>query len=210
MKPEYILTDQGSEEWAKLKLGVISASNISKAIAKVGSETRNSYMMELVAQIATQEHEEINSKYIEWGKTQEPFARSRYEFETNDQVDQIGFIYNLDKRIGCSPDGIITNKKKGLEIKCPFTGKVHVDFLAMEKIKPEYYCQIQFGLFVSGLEIWDFCSFHPKFQKTPIKIITIGRDEKLMERFKNDIGEFILDMDSILDRLNLKWGQQWE
>lgn len=209
MKPQIIIQDQGSVEWQKLKLGVISASNISKVMAKKGTETRHGYMMELIGQIATREFDEINAKSLDWGKTNEAAARAAFEFESGKTVEQVGFIYNLDKRIGCSPDGLIKGKIEGLEIKCPMTAKVHADFLAMDKVKPEYIYQVQFSMFVSGYEQWHFCSFHSKFKSNMIKIRTFERDAEMMERFANELGEFIRDMDEILARLDLKFGAQW-
>lgn len=209
MKPQIIIQDQGSIEWQKLKLGVISASNISKVLAKKGTETRHGYMMELIGQIATREFDEINAKSLDWGKANEAAARAAFEFESGKTVEQVGFIYNLDKRIGCSPDGLIKGKIEGLEIKCPMTAKVHADFLAMDKVKPEYIYQVQFSMFVSGYEQWHFCSFHSKFKSNMIKIRTFERDAEMMERFANELGEFIRDMDEILARLNLTYGSQW-
>lgn len=203
--------EQGSQEWLQAKLGVISASNVSKAIAKKGTETRHGYMMELIGQIATREAEELFAKSLEWGKLHEPVARSAYEFATNQVVEEVGFIYGPDKRTGCSPDGWITKQVKGLEIKCPITAKVHADFLLMDKIKSDYIYQIQFSMFVTGAELWDFCSFHAKFKEpgTMFKAVTVERDLKLMERFTNDLGEFIEDMDTALKQLNINFGSQW-
>lgn len=96
-----------------------------------------------------------------------------------------------------------------MEIKCPFTTKVHIDFLLMDKIKLEYQYQVQFSLYVTGLEIWDFCSYDKRMIKNQIKIVPVERDEKIMERFRNDIGEFIIDMDKSLDKLEIKFGSQW-
>jgi putative phage-type endonuclease len=209
MSPEIIQLDQGTAEWQKLKLGVISASNISKVLAKKGTETRNGYMMELIGQIATREFDEINSKALDWGKMNEVAARAAYEFEANAQIEQVGFIYNLDKRVGCSPDGLIKGKNKGLEIKCPITAKVHADFLANDKVKPEYVYQVQFSMFVTGYEAWDFCSFHSKFKSSMLKIRTFERDEELMERFANELGEFINEMDAVLKKIGITYGDQW-
>lgn len=209
MKPEIIIIDQGSDAWQRLKLGVISASNISKVLAKKGTETRNGYMMELIGQIATREFDEINSKALEWGKTNEVAARAAYEFESGESTEQVGFIYNLDKRVGCSPDALIKGKNKGMEIKCPMTAKVHADFLANDKVKPEYVYQVQFSMFVTGYETWDFCSFHSRFKTNMIKIRTFERDEALMERFANELGEFINEMDAALKKIGLVYGEQW-
>lgn len=204
------LTDQGSEEWIKLKLGVASASNASKILAKKGSETRNGYLAELVAQVATQEMPEFNAKSLEFGKNNESAARSAYEFITGHKVNQAGFIYGPGKRTGCSPDGLVDGISKGLEIKCPFTSKVHVEFLTMDKIKPEYLAQIHFSLFLTGLETWDFCSFDARFKSSMLKIHTIERSAEWHERLTNEVGEFITDMDKMLDRLGVKWGSQWD
>jgi putative phage-type endonuclease len=208
---ENLMVEQGSVEWLNARLGVITASNVSKALAKKGTETRNSYLMELVGQVATREVEEIFGKALEWGKANESAARAAYEFETGKAVQQVGLFYAKDKRFGASPDGIIPDLKKGLEIKCPMTPKVHVDFLANDKIKSEYLMQIQFGLYVTGLETWDFASFHAKFKApgTMLKFVTIERDSAMFERFDNELGEFILDMDKILSRLGLVYGSQW-
>jgi predicted phage-related endonuclease len=210
MIPEIIIEDQGSPAWQKLKLGVISASNVSKVLAKKGTETRNGYMMELIGQIATREFDEINAKALDWGKANEVAARGAFEFETGAMVEQVGFIYGMNRRIGCSPDGLIKGKPEGLEIKCPMTAKVHADFLANDKIKKEYLDQIQFSLFVSGHEVWHFCSFHPRFKSNLLKIRSFERDASVMERFENEVGEFIAEMDQALGKLGLTFGEQWQ
>lgn len=202
--------EQGSSEWLNAKLGVISASNIHKVLAKKGTETRAGYMSELIGQIATQQMDEMNSKSLDWGKQNEAAARAAYEFETNHTVKEIGFIYGPDKRTGCSPDGIIENLNRGLEIKNPFSAKVHVDFLAMDKIKLEYIYQVQFSMWVTGFDSWDFCSYHAKFKRDMLKVFTLERDEKLMERFSNEVGEFVKEMDEMLLKLDLKFGYQWD
>jgi len=209
MKPEFIMIDQGGEAWMNLKLGVLSASNISRALAKKGTETRNTYLMELVGQIATRQFDEINAKALEYGKANEAAARAAYEFETGNKVFQIGFIYGQDKRIGVSPDGIMPIIKKGLELKCPITAKVHADFLCNDKIKPEYMYQVQFSLFTSQYETWDFASFNPSFKTNMLKIVTIEKDHKTFERFDNELPEFISDLDAALAKLSLKHGDQW-
>ncbi len=209
MKPEFIVIDQGSPEWQNLKLGVISASNVSRALAKKGTETRNTYLMELVGQIATRQFDEINAKSLEYGKVNEVAARAAYEFQTGHKVDQVGFIYKDGRRIGVSPDGIIPSIKKGLELKCPITAKVHADFLCNDKIKPEYMYQVQLSLWVSDFETWDFASFNPSFKSKMLKVVTIEKDPKVFERFENELPDFLADLDSALEKIQLKHGDQF-
>ena len=211
MKPNFMIVDQGTEAWQNLKLGVLSGSNIAKALAKKGTETRNTYMNELVGQIATRKFDEINAKSLEYGKVNEVAARAAYEFETGHKVHQVGFIYSGDdKRLGVSPDGIIPSIKKGLELKCPITAKVHVNFLCNDVIKSEYTYQVQFSLYVSQYETWDFASFNPSFKANMLKIITIEKDPKVFERFDNELPEFLKEMDSAMEKIGLKWGEQWD
>lgn len=202
-------TTQGSPEWFRGKVGVISASNISNVLAKKGTATRENYISELIAQVATGLIPEIDGPALRWGKENEQSARSAYEFLKGDVVEQVGFIYGKDRRIGASPDGIILDKKLGLEIKAPYTSKVHIDFLLMDKIKLEYIYQVQFSMFVTGLEQWDFASYDKRMKKEIIKIHTIERDLGLMERFENECGEFIAEMDKGLEKLQITWGSQW-
>jgi YqaJ viral recombinase family. len=157
---------QGSEMWQILKLGVISASNVSKVVAKKGSETRNTYMANLVAQICTGVFEEINSKYLEWGNFHEDAARSYYEFSTGNVVKELPFVFKDDTfRTGCSPDGIVS-ESRGVEIKCPYNATNFIQFLVDDKIKPEYVWQYQFSLWVMNAESWDFVQYHPSMKKT--------------------------------------------
>jgi hypothetical protein len=201
--------EQGSPEWLQAKLGVISASNISKVLAKKGSDTRNGYLAELVAQVCTQQMEELNAKALEFGKVNEIAARAAYEFESGNVIETVGFIYGPDKRTGCSPDGMVTKLNKGVEIKVPYTSRVFIEFLAMGKIKKEYFLQCQFSLWVTGFSTWDFVNFNPRMKKNMLHYITIERDEETMKLFDEAIPEFVQEMDELLGRTGFKWGDQW-
>ena len=43
-----------------------------------------------------------------------------------------------------------------------------------------------------------------------LKIITIEKDPKVFERFDNELPEFLKEMDSAMEKIGLKWGEQWE
>src|SRR5690606_3195633 len=120
------------------------------------------YMTELVAQVCTGTIEEINSKYMEWGKQQESSARSAYEFENDILITQVPFVFkDLSFREGCSPDGLVTDSK-GVEIKCPYNTQHFIKFLVDDEIKPEYVWQYQYTLRVMGADEWDFVQYDPR------------------------------------------------
>ena len=209
MKPEIIIADQGTEHWLNMKLGVISASNISRLLAKKGTDTRNGYLAELVGQVCTGQYDEINARALEFGKVNEVAARAAYEFESGNSLEQVGFIYNLNRRVGCSPDALVKGKNKGVEIKVPFTSKVFIEFLTMGKIKKEYQLQCQFSLWVSGYETWDFVNFNPRMKKNMLHYVTIERDMETMALFDEAVPEFISEMDQMLALAGFQWGDQW-
>ena len=48
-----VAVEQRTFQWHKMRLGVITASNISGVLAKTGSAARDGIMAELIAEIAT-------------------------------------------------------------------------------------------------------------------------------------------------------------
>lgn len=200
---------QGSDTWFRLKLGVLSASNASKIVAKKDSETRFTYMSELVAQVCTGIMEEFNSKYCDWGNQHEDAARSSYEFSTGYDMVQLPFAFKDNSfREGCSPDGIVS-PTKGVEIKCPFNSSHYIKFLTEDRIKPEYVWQYQYTLRVMGASEWDFVQYDPRMKVSPIKILTVTRDEEKQKAFDDLVPQFIADMDKMLTQIGIKFGDHW-
>lgn len=202
---------QGSDEWRLMRLGVITASRAGDVIAtgrggKGTGQARESYMLELIAEIATaQTPEQGGFKQTEWGHEYESKALGIYEFMTDTEMQTIPFIYGDDSmRYGCSPDAI------GLEIKSPYTTSVYLDFLLNGKIKPEYVDQVQFCMFVTGLPSWDFANYDPRMKANGFHFVTIERDEAKMKTFADALQQFIADMDAKLQRLGFAFGDQWK
>lgn len=206
---------QGSGIWMNLKLGVISASKIDCVVAKKDSEKRNTYMCELVGQIATGQLEEINSKYLDWGRDHESAARALYEFQTDTKIEKLLFVYaDETRREGCSPDGLVSSELmkhfSSVEIKCPFNPVHYIKFLIDGDLKTEYLWQYQHTLRVLELDSMDFVQYHPLMKKQQMKILTVGRDAEKQKKMADAIPEFISDMDDMLKKLGLKFGDQWE
>ena len=204
---------QGSEAWLTAKLGVLSASNASKIVAKKDSETRNTYMMELIAQVVTGSFEEINSKYMDWGRIHEGAARSSYEFENDLTVQEIAFVFKDEKfRAGVSVDGLVelSGKLIPVEYKCPYNTVNYLKFLLQDKIKPEYQWQCQFGMWVLGAELYHMAQFDPRMKVMPFKKFDVEKDETMQKTLNDAVPQFINDMDKILDNLGVKFGDQWK
>jgi hypothetical protein len=229
---EALKLEQGSVEWLKARLGVITASYahdlvptiteteavLSKKDGKVlhpvkrtvkFRQARQTYLNQLIAEVCTGKGEELNAKALSWGKENEAAARAAYQFESGEKVLDAGFIYGFDKRVGCSPDGLIAGRNKGLELKCPYSSDTHIAFLTQGIIKDEYLTQCQWSMWVAGFDSWAFASFDPRMKKHMIGIKLIERDEKIMELFNEIVPVFIAEMDAVLEKLEIPYGNQW-
>lgn len=202
--------EQGSGLWLQMKLGVLSASNAYKIVAKKDSQTRWTYIYDLIAQVASGVSEEINSKYLEYGRTHEETARALYEMHTNKKLSKVSFIFgDRDFRTGCSPDDVVDGQH-GLELKVPYNPSNYAKFLCDDYINSEYDWQCQFSMKCSGAERWDYANFSPVFKVKPIKILPIKRDAEKQKKLDDAVPEFIHDMDIELNKIGLKFGCQWE
>lgn len=167
--------EQGSPEWLQARLGVPSASSYSKLITTTGkaSAQAEAYINQLVAERITGEPSFFQvTDPMQRGMDLEPEARVRYEMETGNLVEQVGFLMHDTLEAGASPDGLV-GESGGLEIKCPMPA-THIEYLRDGRLPSKYIQQVQGCLWISGRDWWDFMSYHPKM--TPL-IIRVYRDE---------------------------------
>lgn len=211
---EIIQVDQNTPEWLKMRMGVETASKAHDLMPNKTNGKRkaswDSNMMQLIAEVCTGTYEELNAKALEWGKANESAAIADYEFAKGVDALKGGFIYGKDRRVGCSPDILVKGQKRGAEIKCPFNSENHIAFLLEDKIRDEYITQMQFSMWVSGFEVWDFISYDPRMKKHMIKIVTLERDPKMMALFDELIPQFTKEMDEKLRKLGVSFGDQWK
>lgn len=197
--------EQGSAEWHSLRIGKITASRFSDVLASGRgggpSKTRQSYLMDLCAERLTgQSAQQFQSEYMTWGTENEPFARGRYELESDVTVEQVGFV-ELTDHIGCSPDGLVGNDGL-LEIKCPKT-TTQIQRWLDGCVPSEYVAQIQGQMWVCGREWTDFVSFDPRItnDKAFFKI-RVYRDDEFIKNLDEQVSIFIQDLESLLIKLS--------
>ena len=186
--------EQGSEEWLQARLGIPTATGFENIVTATGkkSSAQIKYMAELIEEsIIGLQDESFKSRFMERGNQLEPLARSAYEFITGNAVTQVGGV-NLDenKEVMVSPDGLIPELKKGLEIKCPKMS-THIRYLLEGGVPSEYIIQVQANLWVTGYDTWDFVSYCPEYQKQPLYIFTAHRDQAQMTAFNKLIPQFL-------------------
>jgi len=181
-----ILTDeQGSPEWLASRLGRPSASNFGRLVTGSGkpSSSAESYINEMIAERLTGRSKPFyTNEHMERGNALEPEAREAYEFITDFEVVETGFILHDSEEFGCSPDGLVA-EQGGLEIKCP-SDSVHVSYLRAGKVPSKYYQQVQGCLWITGREWWDFMSYHPEM---PHLLVRAHRNEKFIEAMAEQV-----------------------
>lgn len=151
---------QGTEDWFKVRSGKLTASH-GTAIAnkKAGLKT---YIEDIVLNMFI-EREHFENKHTKRGNELEPIARMKYEWETGNKVEEVGFVQYCDFS-GFSPDGLIGDKG-GLEIKCRNDTK-HLRLLRGGKMDSSTMWQIQLSLLMSGRDWWDFASYNKNFKQS--------------------------------------------
>ena len=181
-----ILTDeQGSPEWLASRLGRPSASNFGRLVTGSGkpSSSAESYINEMIAERLTGRSKPFyTNEHMERGNALEPEAREAYEFITDFEVVETGFILHDSEEFGCSPDGLVA-EQGGLEIKCP-SDSVHVSYLRAGKVPAKYYQQVQGCMWITGREWWDFMSYHPEM---PHLLVRAHRNEKYIEAMAEQV-----------------------
>lgn len=167
--------EQGTPEWLEARLGCPSASSYAKLITSAGKASAQSdaYINQLVAERITGESTFFQiTDPMQRGMDLEPQARTAYEMESGNLVDQVGFLKHDTLEAGASPDGLV-GENGGLEIKCPMP-HTHVEYLRAGRLPTKYFQQVQGCLWISGRDWWDFMSYHPKME--PL-IVRVFRDE---------------------------------
>lgn len=203
---------QGSADWLMLKLGVLSASNADKIVAKRDSMTRATYMASLISQVCSCViPEEMNFKAMEHGKLYEPAARDALSVALGFvNIQELSFMFSDESlRVGVSPDGLFDNTI--VEIKCPFNGENFIKFAAFETNKKDWAWQAQFQLFAGKADEHIFCQYDPRMVLcNNLHYVKTERDEAMQKTLADAIPQFIADMDQALNRLGVTFGDHWK
>jgi len=188
--------EQGSPEWYEVRRGKFTCSTLSDLFMDKKTKGYNGAINRVVFERLTGEiPENYESNYMKDGKDLEPFARERYELETFNSVNQVGFI-EYSEWFGYSPDGLV-DENGLIEIKCPKFSTL-IDFALTKKIQKEYDYQIQGGLFVSEREWCDFVMFHPKMQ---LLITRIYRNEETIKNIQEVLEQSVEEVIKRIDKI---------
>lgn len=191
---------QGSAEWLAIRVGKVTASRVADVVAKTKTgygASRANYMAELIAERLTgAPAERYTNAAMAWGTEKEPEARALYEFLTDAEVTQVGFVpHPTISDSGASPDGLVGDA--GLvEIKCPNTA-THIDTLLGQSIPAKYETQMQWQMACTGRQWCDFVSYDPRMPDSMrLFVCREKRNDAMIAELAEEVGKFLTELDA--------------
>ncbi len=185
---------QRSEAWRQARLGMPTASGLSRIVTSTGELSKQApkYMLQLLEEWFTGKAAPTYvSEWMERGARLEPEALAHYEQLSGRTVDRVGFVYKDARQlVGCSPDGLFLSEDSGVEIKCP-SPAVHVRYLAAGAMPTAHIAQVQGQMWITGAKTWTWMSYHPEMAAV---IVQVPRDEEFITRLAVCVNAFIKEM----------------
>lgn len=186
--------EQYSPEWVNLRLGIITASNMSKVLAKGQGKTRARLMNDLISErLRGEPADSYSNHHMERGHEYESEAMEAYQEWLGQEVNRVGFITNHG--VGCSPDGLASDR--GCEIKTRMPG-LHVDLMRTKAIPSEHKAQIQCSMWITGANVWDFVSYCPGL---PLVVITAQADKKYITSMEDEVKAFYMELERVMNEI---------
>lgn len=155
--------NQGTEEWHKLRQGILTASEIKKIITPTLKVANNgevrTHAYEITAQRACNFIEPVYENWdMQRGKIEEEYAKELYS-EHYGSVSDCGFITNdkWDFTLGYSPDGLVgTDGLIEIKSRCQ---KYQTQTIIDNEMPKDFMIQVQSALLISQREWCDFISY---------------------------------------------------
>jgi len=192
---------QRSDEWRAARRAIPTASSFGKIITPTGKKSASwkPYLYKLAAAALLDEDPEgYQNDHMERGIALEPEAIATYEFITGNKCRDVGLIYrDASKTSSCSPDSLVNDDTKGLEIKSPLLN-THIEYLMDNVVPSAYYLQVQGSLWVTGLKEWDFISFFPGFK--PL-IVTATPNPVYQATLDKHIPLFVAELRTVIRKM---------
>lgn len=203
---------QHTAGWYKARLGKFTGSQVGRLMKKGRGKDAEwsadalTYIKEVVAERLINpavikipdlfdqwlDFTTTGSKMTAWGNDNEDNALQAYSTLTGAEVTHCGSLpHETLTNFWDSPDGLVMDQNKVLEVKCP-APKTHAEYLlnvndeeGLKAVNPQYYWQCLAHMAVTGAQACDWMSYCP-FLKPALHVVTIERNEdeiaQLLER----------------------------
>lgn len=192
---------QGSVEWLQARAGVVTVSEFDNLVTgefkiRDGEMPKTYLARKLAERWLGSPLAGFQSIDMDVGTILETEGIPFFELMTDQVVQRVGLITTDDGRVGCSPDGLLSDDS-GIELKCA-RPETHTKYLLAGTLPKEYRAQVHGAMFVTGRPRWVFMSY---CRRMPPLIITVERNEAIQETLGEAVNLFIVDLDTAMQRL---------
>lgn len=196
---------QKSWDWFTARAGKVTGSELGNLITDKGAirawktAMPNSYLDRKLAEkwFGQPLQSFQGNQQTDQGVLYEERARRFFASLLESDIETVGGIESDDGRLWCSPDGIIS-ETIGLEIKCP-NADTHIGWLrAGRKVPEEHALQVQFALFVTGWQQWQFLSW---CKDLPHLAVSVAPDDEIFQTITDAVGDFQTQFDYEWEKL---------
>lgn len=186
---------QGSEEWHRARLGLLTASEfkliLTPTLKIANNEKLRAHVWELAAQRISGfvEPTYIGDDMMR-GMDDEILARDLYAKHFA-PVEEVGFVTNdeFGFTLGCSPDGLV-GEDGGIEAKSrrqKYQVQTIVENYRAGGIPDDFILQVQGEMLVCGRKWWDFISYSGGLH---MAVIRVHADREIQHAIVEAAGEF--------------------
>ena len=202
---------QGTAGWYEDRLGKLTASRISDAVAKTKTgwgASRANYMAELIAERLTGvAANSYTNAAMQWGIDHEDEAADAYGFITGYDLGRCAFTpHPTIAMSGATPDRGVALQPGLVEIKCPNTA-THLATLLGAPIDKKYTDQMQWQMACATRDYCDWVSYDPRLPVAMrLHIARVSRDDAYIKSLEAMAIEFLAELEQDLKALIDKYG----
>lgn len=204
------MMEQRTEDWFTERLGKVTASGVSKVMAKLKSGAPSADRANYAAQLVTERltgkaTEGFQSAAMLRGIELEPQARAMYSFTTGNDVSELGFArHPTIAMAGASPDGLCGDN--GLvEIKCCGASR-HIEMLTGAEPEGHYIKQVQFQMACTGRQWCDLAYFNPDLpEEMQLVVLHVDRSPELIAEMEAETIAFLAEVDATVANLRARY-----
>jgi putative phage-type endonuclease len=208
------MSEQGTDAWRRDRLGKVTASRVADVVARIKSgwgSSRANYAAQLIVERLTGEPQDnYTNAAMQRGIDLEPQARTAYQFWTDAEVTEVGFVpHPTIAMAGASPDGLVGDD--GLvEIKVP-NSATHIDTLLRRKPDEKYITQMMFQMACTGRSWCDFVSYDPRLpEHMQLFVKRVHRDNEQIAMLEKEATIFLVEVEAKLANLAKAYPEQPE
>lgn len=204
-----VTCEQRSDEWYAARAGRLTGSaaadmmRIQKSNGKPAA-SRKHLMTRLALERITGRPQEraFTTGAVQHGIDTEPAAFSRYEAETGEILEPVGFLLLDGVMAGCSLDSFISGNRGIVEGKCPESA-THLEYLNSREIPEDYRWQCIHNLWVSDAAYCDFISFDDRFpEDLQYLCVRLVRNDVDIRAYEAAALKFLAEVDAQVAAIN--------